>query len=118
MNPRPIDYESIALPLRHTSTVPTSAGTISIISPNDLKVNINFYVAKLPYQINAAALVIILRITTGETFYIACSGRYCQRKEKQKQAYKKRAERACCFNADREKDQRKQNRPQNTCKQG
>ena len=42
LNPRPIDYESIALPLRHTSTAPTFAGAIKIISSNSQKVNMYF----------------------------------------------------------------------------
>ena len=41
-DPRPIDYESIALPLRHTSTAPTIAGAMVIISSINKIVNIYF----------------------------------------------------------------------------
>ena len=45
-DPRPIDYESIALPLRHTSIAPTFTGARLIITSILLKVNI-FYALKI-----------------------------------------------------------------------
>ena len=43
-DPRPIDYESIALPLRHTSIAPTFAGARLIIALILIKVNIFSFV--------------------------------------------------------------------------
>ncbi len=44
LNPRPIDYESIALPLRHTSIAPTVAGASEIISSICKIVNMYFQI--------------------------------------------------------------------------
>ena len=95
-DPRPIDYESIALPLRHTSIAPTFAGAKLIIALNIIKVNI-FRLTNLK-GLHYATLLLLLFSAIGKTSCIASGAGNQQRKRKQKQSCQDRACNASCGN--------------------